>query len=81
MADELGMDCEVLTEKKMQSLNMNALLAVSKGSNEPPQMIILEHNSGKKNQKPYVFVGKGVTFDSGGISLKPGKSMEIYHRR
>ena len=76
MADELGLNCEILSEKKMQSLNMNALLAVAKGSNEPPQMIILEYKGDKKNQKPFVFVGKGVTFDSGGISLKPGKSMD-----
>jgi len=76
MAEELGLNCEILSEKKMQSLNMNALLAVAKGSEESPQMIILEHKGGKKNQKPFVFVGKGVTFDSGGISLKPGKSMD-----
>lgn len=76
MANELGMDCEILTEKKMQSLNMNALLAVAKGSKEPPQMIILEYIGSKKKQHPFIFVGKGVTFDSGGISLKPGKSMD-----
>lgn len=76
MAEKTGLACEILSEKKMQSLNMNALLSVSKGSSQPPALIVLEHKGGKKRQAPIVFVGKGVTFDSGGISLKPGKNMD-----
>ncbi len=76
MAEKAGLACEILSEKKMQSLNMNALLAVAKGSSQPPALIVLEHKGAKKREAPIVFVGKGVTFDSGGISLKPGKCMD-----
>lgn len=55
---------------------MGALLGVAQGSKQPPRMIILEHKKGKRGQAPVVLVGKGVTFDSGGISLKPSKSMD-----
>jgi leucyl aminopeptidase len=66
----------VLEEKDMEKLGMGALLSVTKGSREPAKLITMEYNAGKKNQAPIVFVGKGVTFDSGGISLKPGASMD-----
>lgn len=76
MAKELGLQCTILTESEMKRLKMGALLGVAQGSQQPPRMIILEHKKGKARQAPVVLVGKGVTFDSGGISLKPGKSMD-----
>ncbi|VAW55317.1 Cytosol aminopeptidase PepA [hydrothermal vent metagenome] len=66
----------VLEEKDMEKLGMGALLSVSKGSREPGKMIVMEYTAGNKKQAPLVFVGKGVTFDSGGISLKPGAAMD-----
>ncbi|WXT99493.1 MAG: Cytosol aminopeptidase [Catillopecten margaritatus gill symbiont] len=75
MAQEFGLDCEVLKESDMSALGMGSLLSVSKGSIEPPKLISLSY-TGKGNAKPIVLVGKGVTFDSGGISLKPGAGMD-----
>lgn len=72
--DEL--DVEVLSEKQMKSLGMGSLLSVSRGAKQPAKLISMSYNGGKKDQKPLVFVGKGVTFDSGGISLKPGAGMD-----
>ncbi len=66
----------VLEEKDMEELGMGALLSVSKGSRLPGKLITIEYNAGAKTQAPVVLVGKGVTFDSGGISLKPGASMD-----
>lgn len=66
----------VLEEKDMEKLGMGALLSVSKGSREAGKMIVMEYTAGSKKQAPLVFVGKGVTFDSGGISLKPGAGMD-----
>lgn len=68
--------CEVLDEAKMKKLGMGSLLAVAQGSKQPPKFIILEYMNGKSKDKPLVLVGKGVTFDSGGISLKPGEAMD-----
>ncbi|OQY54337.1 MAG: leucyl aminopeptidase [Candidatus Parabeggiatoa sp. nov. 2] len=68
--------CKVLTETQLEKQGFGALLAVSKGSEQPPRLIILEYRNGKKNDAPIVFVGKGVTFDSGGISIKPSKNMD-----
>ena len=59
----------------MQKLGMNSLLSVSKGSVLPPKLISLTYN-GAGDEKPVVLIGKGVTFDSGGISLKPGAGMD-----
>ncbi len=70
------MKTTVLEEKEMEKLGMGALLSVSKGSREPGKLVVMEYNAGAKNQAPIVFVGKGVTFDSGGISLKPGAGMD-----
>ncbi len=67
---------KVLSEKQLKELGMNALLSVSAGSDEPAQLIIMEYKGGRKTQAPYVLVGKGITFDSGGISLKPGLGMD-----
>ncbi len=66
----------VLEEKDMEKLGMGALLSVSRGSREPGKLITIEYRAGDDKQAPIVFVGKGVTFDSGGISLKPGASMD-----
>jgi len=66
----------ILEEKDMEKLGMGALLSVSRGSRQPAKLIVMQYNGGKKNGKPTVLVGKGVTFDSGGISLKPGSAMD-----
>jgi leucyl aminopeptidase len=66
----------VLEEKKMAELGMGALLSVSAGSDQPAKLIIMHYKGGKTSQKPYVLVGKGITFDTGGISLKPGAKMD-----
>ena len=67
---------KVLGESELKKLNMNSLLSVAKGSNEEPKFIELVYNGGKSTEKPIVLVGKGVTFDSGGISLKPSANMD-----
>lgn len=67
---------KILEEKDMEKLNMGAFLSVSKGSTEPGKMIILDYRGGKKSEAPHVLVGKGITFDTGGISLKPGPQMD-----
>ncbi|HIQ05234.1 MAG TPA: leucyl aminopeptidase, partial [Anaerolineae bacterium] len=75
IAAEAGLTCEVLDEAQMRDLGMGLLLGVAAGSNEPPRFIILEHNSGRNDLPTVVLVGKGITFDSGGINLKPSKEM------
>ncbi|WP_407275365.1 leucyl aminopeptidase [Halothiobacillus sp. DCM-1] len=67
---------EVLDQSRMETLGMHALLAVAKGSTEAPKLIVMEHLGGEADTPPIVLVGKGVTFDSGGISLKPGLDMD-----
>lgn len=67
---------EVLDEREIEKLNMGSFLGVTRGSEEPPRFIVLQHLKGKKSQKPIVLVGKGITFDTGGISLKPGADMD-----
>jgi leucyl aminopeptidase len=76
IAAETGLRCEVLGHEQMAALGMTALLAVAQGSAEPPQFIVLEHNTGRSDLPTYVVVGKGLTFDSGGISIKPADGME-----
>ncbi|MCX2842251.1 leucyl aminopeptidase [Microbulbifer thermotolerans] len=66
----------VLDEKKLQSLGMGAFLSVAKGSEQPPALIAMNYKGGKAGDKPVVLVGKGITFDSGGISIKPGQQMD-----
>jgi leucyl aminopeptidase len=66
----------VLEQEQMEKLGMGALLAVAKGSREAPKLIIAEYKGGKAKQKPIVLVGKGITFDSGGISIKPSATMD-----
>jgi leucyl aminopeptidase len=67
---------EVLERDALKKLGMGSFLGVAQGSEEPPKFIIMQHLKGKKEQKPVVLVGKGITFDTGGISLKPGEAMD-----
>jgi len=76
LATEHKMKVEVLEKADMEKLGMNTLLSVAKGSHEPPKFIVLKYAGGKADEKPIVLVGKGITFDTGGISLKPGLDMD-----
>jgi len=76
VANAVGLGYQVLEESDMASLGMGALLGVAQGSEEPAKFVVLEHNAGHPELDTYVIVGKGITFDSGGISLKPGEGME-----
>ncbi len=67
---------KILEEKQMKELGMDSLLSVSAGSDQPAKLIVMEYKGGKKTDKPHVLVGKGITFDSGGISIKPGAAMD-----
>jgi len=67
---------EVLERRDMEKLGMGALLAVTRGSHQPPKMIVLRYSGAAKSKKPVVLVGKGITFDTGGISLKPAGEMD-----
>lgn len=73
---ELGVEVEVLGEAEMEKLGMGSLLSVGRGSDKESQLVVMRWNGGTKNDQPIAFVGKGVTFDTGGISLKPGPGME-----
>lgn len=73
---DAGFSVKVLDKKKIRDLKMAGLLAVNQGSKRPPVFIIMEYPGGRKNKKPIVLVGKGITFDSGGISLKAGAGMD-----
>ena len=70
------MKLHVLGEDDMEKLGMGAFLAVSRGSEQEGRLIVIEYQGGKKGDKPVVLVGKGITFDTGGISLKPGAGMD-----
>jgi len=74
---ELGVEVDVLDEKKMAALGMGALLGVAQGSAKPPRLLVMQWkgNPGARNKAPIAFVGKGVTFDTGGISIKPADGM------
>jgi leucyl aminopeptidase len=76
LAKRYRMKITVLEREDMEKLGMGALLSVAAGSVQPPKLIVLEHRSGPKTQKPVVLVGKGITFDTGGISLKPASEMD-----
>ncbi len=77
IAGKHGLHCEVLEQKDLEKLGMGSFLAVARGSRQPPKLIILEHRGAKKKDAPpVVLVGKGVTFDTGGISLKPAPEMD-----
>ncbi|MEO3998700.1 leucyl aminopeptidase [Mesorhizobium sp. CAU 1732] len=74
--EKLGVKVEVLTEKEMKKLGMGALLGVAQGSVRPPRLMVMRWDGGKPKDQPIAFVGKGVVFDSGGISIKPAGGME-----
>jgi leucyl aminopeptidase len=76
IAKSYGLKIEVLERDDMQQLGMGSLLSVARGSRQPPKFIVLQYSSGKAGQKPVVLVGKGITFDAGGISLKPAAEMD-----
>jgi leucyl aminopeptidase len=76
LATDFTLDVEVLERKQIEALKMGSFLSVSNGSDEPPKFIVLKHMGGKAKDAPIVLVGKGITFDSGGISLKPGAGMD-----
>ncbi len=73
--DYASISTSVLEEKDMAKLGMGAFLSVGQGSDQPSKMIIIKHKGAKPKDKPHVLVGKGITFDTGGISLKPGGTM------
>ncbi len=76
LAKECKLKCEVLDRARMEKLGMGSLLSVARGSHQPPRFIVLQYHGGKAKAKPVVLVGKGITFDTGGISLKPGAEMD-----
>jgi leucyl aminopeptidase len=76
LAKDWKLKVEVLGQKQMEALKMGSLLSVAKGSVEPPQFVVLQYHGGAAKAAPVVLVGKGITFDTGGISLKPGDSMD-----
>ncbi|RDE52304.1 MAG: leucyl aminopeptidase [Candidatus Accumulibacter meliphilus] len=76
LADEHKIECQILEREEMAALGMHALLSVAQSSHQAPKLIVLQYKGGKNDEKPVVLVGKGVTFDSGGISLKPAPDMD-----
>lgn len=79
MAKEVGLKCEILDEAKMKKMGMNSLLSVSAGSEQPAKLIVLRYEPKKSSSKKgelIAFVGKGITFDTGGISIKPAEGMD-----
>jgi len=75
LAEKYALKCRVLEKKDMKRLSMGGIIAVNKGSVDPPKLVIIEYR-GKKNKQTLLLVGKGITFDSGGINLKPSAGME-----
>jgi len=76
LARQYKLGVEVLERRDMEKLGMGALLAVTSGSQQPPKLIVLRYSGGAKGKKPIALVGKGITFDTGGISLKPAGEMD-----
>jgi leucyl aminopeptidase len=76
MAAEFKLGCEILDAADMEKLGMHSLLSVARGAHQPPKLIVLNYKGAKASEKPIVLVGKGVTFDTGGISLKPAAEMD-----
>ncbi|WP_224961888.1 leucyl aminopeptidase [Geomonas subterranea] len=74
LAERNGLECRVYELEELERMGMNALVGVGKGAANPPRLIVLEYRGGKG--RPVALVGKGITFDSGGISIKPGAGME-----
>ncbi len=76
LAKSHGLKVEVLERKDCEKLGMGSFLAVAQGSDEPPKFIVASYHGGRKGDAPIVLVGKGITFDSGGISIKPAAEMD-----
>tara|TARA_R110001592_G_scaffold363248_6_gene682351 strand:- start:51520 stop:53010 length:1491 start_codon:yes stop_codon:yes gene_type:complete len=75
-AENTKLSTTIVEEKKMRELGMGSLLSVTAGTDQPAKLIVMNYKGGKTGERPYVLVGKGITFDSGGISLKPGAKMD-----
>ena len=76
LGKECKLDVEVFDRKGIEKLGMGSFLSVTNGSAQPPRLIVMKYSGGAKHAAPTVLVGKGITFDSGGISLKPGAAMD-----
>ena len=76
LAKQQQLKIKVLDQKQMEALGMGSLLSVAKGSRQPPKFIVLEYHGSKKPGQPVILVGKGITFDAGGISIKPAAAMD-----
>lgn len=76
ISDKNKMRCKIISKSELKRNGFGGITAVGQGSRNEPKLIIMEHSHGPKNKKPIVLVGKAVTFDTGGISLKPGANME-----
>jgi len=76
LQNQFGLRVTVLERDEMEKLGMGALVAVARGSRQPPKLIVLEYRGGGEQDAPVALVGKGLTFDSGGISIKPGDKMD-----
>jgi leucyl aminopeptidase len=76
LAKAFGLEVEVLEQKDVEKLKMGSFLSVTRGSRNPPKFIVLQYAGGPKTQKPVALVGKGITFDTGGISIKPAADMD-----
>jgi leucyl aminopeptidase len=74
--EEFGIKVTILERYEMESIGLNGIVSVGRGSNNPPKLIVMEYHRAPNSKKPYLLVGKAVTFDTGGISLKPGDKME-----
>lgn len=76
IAEDAGLECTVFGPAEIEAERMGALLSVARGSSQEPRFVILRHSGGRSGEPPLVLVGKGLTFDAGGISIKPAKGME-----
>jgi leucyl aminopeptidase len=76
MSKKNKMKCNIISKIELKKKGFGGITAVGKGSKNEPKLIVLEHNRGKRNEKPIILVGKAVTFDTGGISIKPGAAMD-----
>ncbi len=76
MGNELGLQVEVFDETQIAAMGMGSFLSVARGSVEPPRFIVMRYNGGKPTEAPVALIGKGVTFDTGGISIKPSGEMD-----
>ena len=77
IARDHALDCQIIERAEMETLGMHSLLSVAKGSHQPPKLVVVHYRGAQDAKvKPMVLIGKGITFDSGGISLKPGPEMD-----